>query len=45
MAATALPVHTPTNAESNSHLIERLNADAWGAETRTGEARDSAACV
>jgi hypothetical protein len=27
MAATATPVHIPTNAESNSHLVTRVNAD------------------
>jgi hypothetical protein len=27
MAATATPAHIPTNAESNSHLITKVNAD------------------
>jgi hypothetical protein len=27
MAATALPVHTPTNAETSSHLVEKIGED------------------
>jgi hypothetical protein len=27
MAATQLPVHTPTSTECDAHLIERFNAD------------------
>lgn len=27
MAATAIPVHVPTNTANDSHIVERINAD------------------